>query len=192
MTIFFTGCTHYLHQKILDFENRPYFTPEEMTSEMIKTWNNQIGTQDIVYHLGDFALTSQQNTTDILDQLNGRIRLIKGNHDFSKTWDKINKLGLLDEYHEVGTTIKMNKNTFWLTHYPMEIGIRPKKWSLHSHIHSQPSKMMNQLNLGVDSQLNQLLNKPFGQLFTDEDIMTLVDMREKQIEELFLKERGEK
>lgn len=187
MTIFFTGCTHYMHKSILDFENRPYDNHEEMTNDMIRIWNEQVSDDDIVYHLGDFALTNQENTVNILKQLNGKIRLIKGNHDYSKTWDKIVKQGLLDKYHEIGVKIKYEKNELWLTHYPFEIGLRPRKWSIHSHIHSNESSYLNQINVGVDSP--HFKHKKFGELVTMEELFEVMQSRADKIEEKFLESR---
>lgn len=100
MTEFFTGCTHFSHKNILDFEDRPFNTVPEMDEAMIEVWNNQVTNNDIVWHIGDFCLGNYDRTLEVLSQLNGQIRLIKGNHDYSKTWDKIMKRNdsLIDEF----------------------------------------------------------------------------------------------
>lgn len=188
MTIYFTSDTHFHHKKILEFENRPCSNVEEMTEHMISKWNEQVEDNDIVYHLGDFCLGNYEQTVNILQRLKGKIRLIKGNHDYSKTWSKINKLGLLDEYHEVGTEIKYNKHSMWLTHYPMEIGLRPRKWSISGHIHSELNNYLNQINVGVDSPL--FSNKPFGELIHIDELFKVMDERTPEIEKQFLESRG--
>ena len=45
---------------------------------MLARWNECVAADDIVYHLGDFALASHSR---YLPRLNGRKRLIVGNHD---------------------------------------------------------------------------------------------------------------
>lgn len=187
MNTWFTSDTHFHHKKILDFENRPYATVEVMTEDMINKWNEQVDENDIVYHLGDFCLGDYDQTVNILQRLNGKIRLIKGNHDYSKTWSKINKLDLLDEYHEVGTEIKHNKHSMWLTHYPMEIGLRPRKWSISGHLHSEPNSYLNQLNVGVDSPIFK--HKPFGELIHIDELFKVMSERTPEIEKKFLEMR---
>src|SRR5690606_33871108 len=95
------------------------------------------------------------------DRLNGKIVLHKGNHDGSKHLKNLTREGYFEAVHTVGSYMKLHKYQLWLTHYPMEIGNRPNKMSISGHIHSTPSRMLNQVNVGVDSPLN--FNRPFGQ-----------------------------
>lgn len=190
--VFFTSDSHFSHKNILEFENRPFESVPEMDYKMISMWNSQVDPQDIVYHLGDFCLGNYERTIEILQRLNGQIILIKGNHDYSKTWDKIMKRNdsLVAEFHPIGHKIKHMKNEIWLTHYPFEIGVRPRKWSLHGHIHSNESTYINQINVGVDSPHFKHLNKPFGQLITLGEIYEVMQQREEEIEKIFLETRG--
>lgn len=72
--------THFFHKNIIGHSARPFTTVEEMNREMIERWNTRVGKDDIVFHLGDVAMwgASQQN---IVRQLQGKKRLILGNHD---------------------------------------------------------------------------------------------------------------
>jgi calcineurin-like phosphoesterase family protein len=187
MTIYFTSDTHFWHKNILDFENRPYGSVEEMTIDMIAIWNRQVNKNDTVYHLGDLCLGNLEQTIDVLKQLNGKIILIKGNHDFSKHYKKINELDLLHEYHEVGTTLNYQKQQMWLTHYPFEIGLRPRKWSIHGHIHSNESRWDNQINVGVDSP--HFKQKEFGELITIDELLDEMNKRLLDIEKRFLDQK---
>lgn len=192
MNTFFTSDTHFSHKNILEFENRPFKTVPEMDIAMINIWNEQVGEKDIVYFLGDFCLSTYERTVEILKQLKGRKIFIKGNHDHSKTWDKIMSRNdsLVEEFYPIGHKIKHMKNEIWLTHYPMEIGLRPRKWSLSGHIHSEESSYANQINVGVDSPHFKHLNKPFGSLITLEEIYEVMQEREADIEEVFMEMRG--
>ena len=52
-----------------------------MNQEIIKRWNSVVSKNDIVYHLGDFAFGNKNFIESIVNQLNGKIYLILGNHD---------------------------------------------------------------------------------------------------------------
>ena len=80
---FFTSDHHFGHKNIIKFSNRPFTDVEEMNTQMISKWNEKIGEEDEVYHLGDFGLCSSGKLRKILEQLNGKIYLIKGNHESS-------------------------------------------------------------------------------------------------------------
>lgn len=73
--------THWHHKNIIEYCNRPFSSVEEMDNTMIKKWNSVVGKDDIVWHLGDFAMGTKEQITQIVEQLNGRIYLILGNHD---------------------------------------------------------------------------------------------------------------
>lgn len=78
----FISDTHFYHEKIIGYCNRPFTTIDEMNSALIKNWNNTIKQSDIVWHLGDFALyRTKEQMQQLVSQLHGEIRLIKGNHD---------------------------------------------------------------------------------------------------------------
>ena len=187
MKTYFTSDTHFWHKNILKFENRPYDSIEKMTNDMIDKWNSQVNNEDIVYHLGDLCLGNYEQTVDVLKRLKGKIILIKGNHDFSKHYKKINELGLLHEYHEVGITLNYNKQQMWLTHYPLEIGLRPRKWSIHGHIHGNESTWDNQINVGVDSP--HFKHKPFGELITIDELYNVMAERLPAIEERYINQK---
>ncbi|MGG0667906.1 metallophosphoesterase [Lederbergia citrisecunda] len=187
MSIYFTSDLHLRHKNILQFENRPYETVEEMNQELIDIWNNTVKKNDTVYNLGDFCFGSYDKWVEILEQLNGKIIHIKGNHDSSETLNKLYKNGYLDEIHMVGHYLKMNKQVMHLTHYPMDIGNRPRLWSLHGHIHSHPSQMPNQINLCVDSPLN--FGREFGKPIHLDELMEYMDRRLPVVEAAFQMER---
>lgn len=53
--IWFTSDTHFGHNNIMKFCQRPWKTVEEMDNALIQNWNSVVGENDIVFHLGDFA-----------------------------------------------------------------------------------------------------------------------------------------
>ena len=79
--IYFIGDTHFWHSAIIEYCNRPFKSAEEMNSGLIKKWNNTVRKNDVVYVVGDFALCGKDKIIEIGKKLNGRKRLILGNHD---------------------------------------------------------------------------------------------------------------
>jgi calcineurin-like phosphoesterase family protein len=77
-----TSDLHFYHGGILKFckDTRPYKDAEEMNAELIKHWNSLIGGDDVVLFLGDFSFKGKEATQLILDQLNGNIVFVLGNH----------------------------------------------------------------------------------------------------------------
>ena len=73
--LWFTSDTHFSHEKTRIKAARPFNNTNEMDKEIIKQWNEIVKPNDIVYHLGDFG------NLDMLNKLNGKIRLVMGNHE---------------------------------------------------------------------------------------------------------------
>ena len=90
--IFFTSDTHFGHENIMKYANRPFRDAAHMNEELIKNWNEIISDGDEVYHLGDFAFgTTPEKTKPILDRLNGKIYLLEGNHEKCVTRKSYNR-----------------------------------------------------------------------------------------------------
>ena len=164
--IWFIADTHYRHKNILEFENRPFNSIEEMEVKMIEAWNGVVGKNDTIYIVGDFCFGGHNDWIHILDQLKGNIVFIKGNHDKSKIVNRVINEGYIHEYHEVGTIVREEKLMFHLTHYPLELGDRPRNFNISGHIHNKVNSETCQINVGVDSAFMSLYQKanklPFG------------------------------
>lgn len=51
----FIGDTHFYHKNIIDYENRPFKSVEDMNKGLIDTWNSRVKKLDRVFVLGDFC-----------------------------------------------------------------------------------------------------------------------------------------
>lgn len=161
---FFTADQHWNHKSILKMDNfygrdrgwRPFRDVKEMNQTMIDGWNEVVKSGDMVYHLGDFAMPNKgdgHDIGDILEQLNGQIYLIKGNHDdrnmnLYKDWTrkfvKITYLAYLK---------LLNGQRVMLCHYPM-LSWRSSchgAWHLHGHCHGSLPRRHLAYDVGVDS-----------------------------------------
>jgi calcineurin-like phosphoesterase family protein len=78
---FITADTHFGHEGILGFCNRPFKNVEKMNEVLIRNWNGRVKPKDTVIFLGDFAYRTAKHIGHYLDQLNGEKIFIRGNHD---------------------------------------------------------------------------------------------------------------
>ena len=97
MKIYIISDTHFNHENIIKYCNRPFKDINEMNDTIINNWNMIVKKDDIVYHLGDFFLGSKFDLKNIVDRLNGTIYLIRGNHEERpeniRTYKEINIFG---------------------------------------------------------------------------------------------------
>lgn len=132
--IFFIGDMHFMHRNIIKYCNRPFSDIEDMTEKLIKNWNSVVGNNDIVYVVGDFALCGKQKIIEICQRLNGRKRLILGNHDQAS----------VNTYREAGFEFVYNHpiiidGFYFVSHEPI-IGLTPDGVfaQIFAHVHNDP------------------------------------------------------
>lgn len=156
MSIFFTADNHFFHKNMINYEDRPFKSNEEMTEVMIEKWNNKVGKYDSIYILGDFAFGKSYEVKTLLDKLNGHKFLIKGNHDYYIKDKLIEKefIWVKDYY-----MLKHNNMKFILFHYPIYVWDCKHHGSIHlyGHVHSNKDnyhplliELGKAYNVGVD------------------------------------------
>lgn len=146
--VFFTADTHFGHANILRTQGRPFASIEEHDEALISNWNAVVPARATVYHLGDFAFRSTVPAVDYRKRLNGRIVLIEGNHDrHDKTLPFV-----VDEVHQLGIIIRLNKRRITLCHYSMRTWYRMWDGGLHlyGHSHGHLPPLPGSLDVGVD------------------------------------------
>jgi calcineurin-like phosphoesterase family protein len=166
--IFFTSDLHIGHKNILKLgSGRPFSTIDEHDNTLIQNWNSVVKDEDIIYHLGDFAFCCSPNRTlEVLEQLNGKINFIWGNHD--QNLMKLSKLPLiygsekynfLGDYAYIRCPDKEREKGYQgivLMHYPLVVWYKVNKgvWHLHGHCHqgldSSYYEGSPKLDVGVD------------------------------------------
>lgn len=129
---FFIGDLHFGHKGIIQFsgtkEARPFATIEEHDAELVRRWNSVVGSNDMVYVLGDFCFGKRN--LDIAASLNGHKKLVLGNHDTYASADYLkyfNKLYGAVEYKGMV-----------LTHIPVHCSQFPRYYmNVHGHLHTK-------------------------------------------------------
>lgn len=87
--IWFTSDTHYFHKNIAGPKvsawkggYRDFNDEIEMSREIVKQINSNVGKDDLLYHLGDWSFGGINNIWNFRKQINcNNIHLILGNHD---------------------------------------------------------------------------------------------------------------
>ena len=114
MKTWFTSDHHFGHQNIIKYCDRPFGGVEHMNAEMIRKWNEVVAPEDLVWHLGDVAMGKRHRLPEYRAQLNGRIHLIRGNHDYG------DQLSCFDEVHK-SMTIELDDVIIEMVHNPMSV-----------------------------------------------------------------------
>lgn len=148
--IWFISDTHFDHANILTFRDKEsnYIRPEfndvhHMNETMIERWNSVVKPGDKIYHLGDFGFTS--NVERFINRLNGKKRLILGNHDDVKK----NKLYLFFEKIQMWRIFK--DHNFIATHVPIHPdSFRMVSFNVHGHTHGNCLSDKRYFNVSVE------------------------------------------
>jgi len=141
--------THFFHENIGRYCNRP----ENWQELIIKNWNDLISPDETVLHLGDFSFGKRSNFDLLIEQLHGKIILIRGNHDrLSRLRYEARGVTIVNEPIYVELDEKM-KIVF--SHWPV-VPLDDGVINLHGHIHnsSPPAEGSvlgpNHINMSVE------------------------------------------
>ena len=180
--IFLFSDPHFNHINILKYEpeTRPFKTIEEMNETIIQNWNSVVGPDDITYVLGDFFMGTLDSIEPIVSRLNGRIILIRGNHDTKKRIEIYKELGI--EVKDIDY-ISYKGRYFILNHFPIanEEFIKMVRQDnsecivLYGHIHSNAPKGYVNGTYHVGADTNNLTPIALQQIWEEswpEEIMT--------------------
>ena len=135
--IYFIADTHFGHESVIRFCDRPFACAKEMDEEMIRRWNDRVRGNDTVYIIGDMFLHCSC-AEDILKRLKGKKRLIIGNHDASwlRTLDAERYFLSVDHYLEINDA----QRSLTLCHYPLLTWKHAmRSYMIHGHIHNDTS-----------------------------------------------------
>ena len=145
MQIFVTADHHLGHAKILEYAARPFSSVEEMDQELIRRWNEVVGEEDVVYHLGDFTLSNKRRASYYLSQLRGQIKMLSYPWHHDCRW-----IGKVQGIEYLPPIVIVQDIT--LCHFPMAAWNKSHYGALHYHGHShgKMTPMKNRIDVGVD------------------------------------------
>lgn len=129
--IFLISDTHFDHENIIKYCDRPFNSKEGMNKAIIDNWNDIVGDSDTVYILGDVTFGRGHRPIDHwMTMLKGKKFLVKGNHDKGK----VTKAAKIAN----GTILEYNGLQFMLMHEPRRMGW--KGWIIHGGKHNHDLK----------------------------------------------------
>lgn len=130
--VWLTSDTHFRHNSIIRFCERPFTDTDQMDEYLIDMWNRFVQPGDIVYHLGDFIYGNRAKVKEYRSQLNGDVFIAVGNHD--------NENHLRDAFGNDrvfhAKEIRHMGHKIWLSHYPHRVWPSSHHGSFHAYGHS--------------------------------------------------------
>jgi calcineurin-like phosphoesterase family protein len=165
MAIYLTSDLHFNHNREFIWKARGFTSVQEMNEEIIKRYNALVRPDDDVYILGDSSLgggDEQILATNkaLIEQLNGKLHIIRGNHDtdrrvamYASCKNVVGPILYADMIHYKGYH-------FYLSHFPTLTGNLEKEslkqctCNLFGHTHQTTNFHMDMpymYHVGVDS-----------------------------------------
>ena len=157
---YYISDTHFGHEGIIRFCDRPFADAAEMDRALIANWNARVGPDDDVWMLGDVMHAQRVAPAHYLEKLAGRKHLIIGNHDESNVTVVDPATGAIPfdgffetiDYALMCTDDKNRK--IWMSHYPLLEALPRGAWMLYGHVHNHRSIPAWDLLRNMDRALN--------------------------------------
>ena len=140
--------THFFHANIGQYCCRPDVW-QDLT---IENWNHLIQPGEIVFHLGDLALGHKEDAEVLIPLLNGKLFLMRGNHDRrGKAFYQNLGVSLVeDPYRFTHTSGKV----LIFSHRPIA-PLEPGVLNLHGHIHNNPSPDVGPRHINISVEVRE-------------------------------------
>lgn len=126
----------YDHTGKILHNGRPFENLDEMYHQLIKNWNSVVSPKDTIFYMGDLSFGSTGRIKEFVNQLNGEIVFILGNHDRPNKLPK-ERFSRMDHYLKLD--VVEDNQTIILSHYPILSWDKKHHgaWHLHAHAHFQ-------------------------------------------------------
>ena len=150
--LFLTSDSHLGHFNICKYCHRPFQSRSEMDHTLIKNWNAVVPEDGIVVHCGDFMLPHNEDIKEYnkyLNQLHGRVLLLRGNHDrASLDWVSDKLIAVRDQAMIIVDGVKI-----FAQHYPC--AAFTGDYHVYGHIHT----LADGTCYGIDGDVTKMMRK---------------------------------
>lgn len=139
--VWFASDYHFCHSNIIKYDNRPFANVQEMDHTLIENWNELVDVNDTVIYMGDLCFDRSGGAAkSIVDQLNGNIHFVLGNHDKEKDIRKLGRFETVSDYINLSILDEENPRKYqgiMIMHYPILSWDKSHhgEWHLHGHCH---------------------------------------------------------
>ena len=165
--LFMTSDSHLGHYNICKYCHRPFQSRSEMDQTLIKNWNAVVPEDGIVVHCGDFMLPHNEDIKEYnkyLNQLHGRVLLLRGNHDLaSLDWVSDKLIAVRDQAMIVVDGVKI-----FAQHYPC--AAFNGDYHVYGHIHT----LADGSCYGIDGDVTKVMRKNTYDVGVDQNNYTPV------------------
>ena len=160
--IWISSDLHFCHDREFIWGPRGFKDVETHNNTLIQNFNNLVAPDDDLYVLGDLMLNRNQEGFELLNKLNGRLHIVRGNHDTNVRWELYKQLPKVVEMDDV-IRLKYNGYHFYLSHYPTltanleKESLKVIEINLYGHTHQKANFYMDMpfmYHCGVDSHQN--------------------------------------
>lgn len=148
---YFTSDLHFDDDRLSLFgRDLAFKTKEEVDDTIIRNWNSVVTDEDVVFVLGDVALTMKG--LEKIARCKGSKILIKGNYDETSTAKFAVNDDILRNFFDVVTTdgyTNIGDTECYMNHYPTKG--KNEAFNLTGHIHGLWKVQRNSMNVGADA-----------------------------------------
>ena len=135
MSIFITSDWHFNHDREFVYKVRGFDSIEEMNEAIIERHNSVVGPEDTVFALGDCGLGGSDAAVlaankELIERLNGKITIIRGNHDTDRRVQMYESCKNVIDASLYANMLHYRKYHFYLSHFPT-LTANLEKESLH-------------------------------------------------------------
>lgn len=144
--IYLTSDLHFFHDRAFIYEPRGFKSVREMNDAIIENYNKVVSPEDDVYILGDLLLggpDSLDKGLKLIGELNGKLHLVRGNHDTDIRWAGYSTLQNVVEQQNA-IYLKHEGYHFFMTHFPTitsnndyDKPLKARTLNLCGHTHTQ-------------------------------------------------------
>lgn len=153
--IYLSSDSHFGDANCLKYRHRPFETVDEMNETIVANWNALVGPDDVVYHLGDFAITNE-GVEEFAPRLNGEIHLLMGNYELlldepllERSFSSVSEAPFSLPMIKGNLKDGFGESGLWLCHYPVQR--HPSIYTATGHIHSLWQVAYRMINVGLDA-----------------------------------------
>jgi calcineurin-like phosphoesterase family protein len=165
MAIFVTSDLHFNHNREFVWKVRGFNAIDEMNETIVKNWNATVGKDDHVYVLGDLCLGGGDLSVlaankMLIESLNGKLHIIRGNHDTESRVRMYETCANVVDDVKWADMLRYKGYHFYLSHFPTLTGNLEKETlkqctcNLFGHTHQTTNFHLDMpylYHVGVDS-----------------------------------------